>query len=97
MKYIFWKPSNQETPETLEKREILEKNIDLLKKYNNFIASIIKLEESNIKLNNIYKELEKNKKNFKYVKILIIPQLNDSPMKMIFQRNRNTSNIKKRS
>ena len=67
-KYIFWKPSNQETPETLEKREILEKNIDLLKKYNNFIASIIKLEESNIKLN---KDLEKNKK-IKYVKSLII-------------------------
>ena len=71
-KYIFWKPSNQDTPETIEKREILEKNIDLLKKYNNFIASIIKLEESNIKLYNINKELEKNSRNFKYVKSLII-------------------------
>ena len=72
-KYIIWKSSNQETPETAEKREILEKNIDLLKKYNHFINKIKKLEDSNIKLNNIVKELDKNKK-IKYLKCLIIQE-----------------------
>ena len=71
MQYIILKQIEFENPLTIGIRQEINRNLDLLVQYNNFIKNITKLQGPTLKLNNV-NDFKNNLNKFQIIKCIII-------------------------